>query len=120
MTLHNHRTTARRELLRVHGRDITVKQYSFGDENEYNDRPKNLEDEYTVRARVQRSSDARTISRADGEEVEADITIYVDDTVDVQDSPPQTEFVADGATYVAVRSDYEDNGLLAVDCRREE
>jgi hypothetical protein len=119
MTIPGHERVSRREL-DVHGRDVTIVQYSFGAENAYGDRPKNQASTSTVTARVQRSTDASKRSDPDGEVTEADVTIYVKDSVTVDDGPPQTEFEVDGETYIAVRADDEDNGLLTVDCRREE
>lgn len=123
MTLPDISKTLRRELSDAHGRDVTVKTYSFGSENEYGDQTRSLDSTETVKARVQRRRRAEKISRADGEEVEADIRIYFrDDVSDVthSDSPPQTEYSVDGVEYVAVRVDVEDNGTLAVDCRRKD
>lgn len=120
MTIPGHETATRREL-DIHGRDVTIVQYSFGAENDYGDSPKNEDSRTTVTARVKYSQDASSskMSMPSGEVVEAEATVYVKDTVTVDDTPPQTEFIIDGVTYITVRAADQDNGLIAVACRRE-
>jgi len=117
MTLHNHSRTARRELLRVHGRDITLVSRTATGEDEYGDA--NIsESTETVRARVVRKEQAQHDADAAGERVNADVEIHVSDEKDVTGTSPETLFRVDGQEYEVIRADNQDSGILVAECKR--
>lgn len=112
----------RRRALERHGKDVTHTTYSQSGTDSYGD-PTWSSSTATVTARVDRMRRPVHVRNEAGEEVDADVRVYVKDSVtvtdiDAGDGRPD-EFTADGTDYKVLRADDQDNGLIACDCVRK-
>lgn len=116
-----------RRALDRHGRDVTLRNYNSSSEDDYGEVWSETADSpHTVTARVDRSRAPTPDRDARQEgEVSADVEVYIkDDTTaasNLRDGGGKgaTEIDVDGETYVVLRSNDQDNGLLELTCERE-
>ena len=105
-------------MLERHGRDVTITRFSFGAENEYGDAER-IETSETVVARIDRLNQGEVVRGPDGEDHTVDVDFFVKDSVSVDDTPPVSEFTADGKVYSVLVADNQDSGLIRARCRRK-
>lgn len=101
---------------------ITHRTYTYTGTDSRDD-PTFSDSTETVQAQVERIRQSRIDRDERGDEIAADITIYVKDSVDITETGGTNsradEFVVDGTDYVVLRAD-ADAGLIACDCQRSD
>lgn len=109
----------RKRMLKRHGQMIVMRKYSWGPENEYDDRERvlDVEKEIVARADIGRQGDIERGPNGESHVVDADL--YISSEHDAEDIPPVTEFDVNRHTYKTVIVDRQDTGIDRVRCRRK-
>lgn len=120
------RKRAARRAIDRHGRDVTLRNYESSSETDYGEEwSETSGSPHTIKALVERRRELRTNRTAEQSgQIESEVAIYVkDDTTaatNLRDGGGRgaTQIDVDGETYLVIRSDDQDNGLLLLHCRR--
>lgn len=115
---HPARDAAASRSLDRHGQAVTHSTFTQTGTDDYGD-PIYSQTDATVAARVRHVQTPQLLRGPDGDEVDVDVEIIVDDGLTVTDvnegEGRPDEFTADGVDYVVTNAETQDNGLI--NCR---
>lgn len=125
MTHPSTKRAARRGIDRA-GRDVTLRNYDLSESGGRQTRSETSSSPHTITARVERGTQPTTDrSLRETGEPQADATFYIRDDASGASSLRDgggrgaSELDIDGETYVLVRQDDQDNGILVLECERQ-